>query len=159
VIPVYRRNGDPHLLFTRRSDKLSTHRGEISFPGGGRAPEDKTLAETALRETHEELGIKPETVRLVGAFDAVLSIHGFCVTPYVGEIPSPPVPQVNFDEVAEVIEVNVMRLLNEKIHRVEPRMRLGQLVNIHYYEYDDHLIWGMTGRIVNDLLVWLTAQP
>jgi 8-oxo-dGTP pyrophosphatase MutT (NUDIX family) len=158
LVPLLFKDGVPHLLFTRRTEHLSTHRGQISFPGGGRHDEDRDLIATALRETWEELGIPPETVRIIGPLDDVWSLHGYCVTPIAAEIPPPPMPRVNAYEVAEVIEVDVVRLLDEKIHRRSRLRWLGHLFDVHYYDYGRHTIWGMTGVIVHRLLSWLRGE-
>ncbi|MBN1946477.1 MAG: CoA pyrophosphatase [Bradymonadales bacterium] len=158
LIPFYLEEDRPYLLFTKRSQNLPTHRGEISFPGGGRREGDPDLLATALRETREELGIDPATVRVIGLFDEVPSIAGYRVTPYVAHIPPPPVPAIDPSEVEEVIEVEVVRLLDERIHRVERWKRFGQEFPIHFFSYDRHLIWGLTGGLVHRLVGWLKGQ-
>ncbi|HEY6837866.1 MAG TPA: CoA pyrophosphatase, partial [Geobacteraceae bacterium] len=87
LLPLFERQGDYHLLFTKRTEHLNHHRGEISFPGGVRQPEDGDLLQTALRETWEEVGIAPAAVTVLGALDDVYSIHDYVVTPYVGIFP------------------------------------------------------------------------
>lgn len=155
LIPFYSQRDHPHLLFTKRSQNLPSHQGEISFPGGGRHTDDSDLVQTALRETWEELGIAPQSVRIIGVFDEVVSIAGYRVTPFVARIPPPPVPAVNRSEVQEVIEVDVIRLMDETIHRKQSVRRWGYEYDLHFYDYGDHVIWGMTGGLVHRLLGWL----
>jgi 8-oxo-dGTP pyrophosphatase MutT (NUDIX family) len=159
LIPAYRRDLRPHLLFTRRSRELSTHSGEISFPGGGQESSDLDERAAALRETHEELGIVPSTVRVIGPFDQVISIAGYRVATYLAEIPPPPVPAINHSEVEEVIEVDLVRILADEQHRSEVVDRFGFRYELHFYQYDEHVIWGMTGGLLYRLLCWLKESP
>ncbi|HEY9118307.1 MAG TPA: CoA pyrophosphatase, partial [Marinobacter sp.] len=84
LVPVTDDRHNPEIVFTLRSENLSTHRGQVSFPGGRRDPEDKSIADTALRETHEEIGLPPEQVQLIAPLSQVMSLHQILVTPYVG---------------------------------------------------------------------------
>src|SRR5262245_40757698 len=82
LAPLYLHAGRPHLLFTRRAATLSAHRGEIAFPGGSYDPADETLAQTALREAQEEIGLAPERVTLLGALEPVVTVvSNFTIIP------------------------------------------------------------------------------
>jgi 8-oxo-dGTP pyrophosphatase MutT (NUDIX family) len=151
LVPLFFKAGVPHVLFTKRPTHLRQHGGQISFPGGGREAADQTLLHTALRETDEELGVHPSQVEVLGTLDEVPSITDFRVTPYVGSIaearwrPSP-------DEVAELIEVPLRSLLDPSAARVERRLFRGAEHDVHFFDYGLHVIWGVTGRIVRNLL-------
>src|SRR5699024_12509282 len=90
---------------TVRVKTLSTHGGEVAFPGGRRDPEDQDLIRTALRETHEEVGVTPDLVEVVGPLSEVISRHGVKVTPYVGFVPEAYEYQANADEIDSILTV------------------------------------------------------
>lgn len=153
LIPLYAVDGAPHLLFTRRSNDLPRHRGEISFPGGARDPGDPSLGATALRETAEELALDPVRVALVGVLPPVnASVSGFTVVPYVGWLGEGlPVLAPNA-EVAEVITAPLAAVADVAIYHTEVWRRAGESHIIHFYDYGRHRIWGVTGHIVHELL-------
>ena len=102
----------PLRTAAKRSSKVDSHKGEISFPGGKRDPEDTTMLDTALRETHEEMGVRPQDVEVFGALDQTATTSGFCTSPFAGTIPYPYDFQPCEDEVAVVLEVPVSSLLD-----------------------------------------------
>src|SRR3989449_10807061 len=106
LIPLFLENGEPHVLFTRRTDTVQDHKGQISFPGGATDRDDPDAMTTALRETDEELGIPPDQVLVLGALDDVhATVSGFLITPFAGIIPHPFPLRVNAAEIAEVLTV------------------------------------------------------
>lgn len=162
LAPLYARDGVPHLLFTRRTSTLSTHRGEISFPGGSRDPEDASLRETALREAYEELAIEPALVRVLGALPPVrATVSNFAVAPYLGWLPEGLPPLLpNPAEVAEVIEAPLAALADPAIFHEEQWFRGGPADGmlahtVYFYDFGPHRIWGLTGRILHTLLALL----
>lgn len=144
--------GEPTLMFTRRRDDLRRHPGEISFPGGRRDPDDTDVIATALREAHEETGLDPRDVELVGALTPIPTIGtGYAIYPFVGVVDGGRawIPQER--EVAEVIEVP----LTELAARYERRRmrRRGFTFTTNAFPLDDQrLIWGATARITLELL-------
>lgn len=154
LIPLYARDGRPHLLFTRRSPSLAAHSGEISFPGGSRDPDDPSLADTALREAHEELGIAPDRVQVLGQLAPVFTVvSNFLITPFVGWMGSEPTPLApNPNEVAEVIEAPLVALVDPAIFHVEQWMRYGVPHPVYFYDYGPYRIWGATARVLHQLL-------
>src|SRR3989338_9158039 len=86
LVPITRRD-EPEVVLTLRASGLSTHGGEVAFPGGRRDPEDADLIETALREAEEEIGLPPGLVEVIGPLSTLVSRHGIPVTPYVGLVP------------------------------------------------------------------------
>lgn len=160
LAPLYARDGQPYLLFTRRSADLATHSGEISFPGGSREPTDRSLAQTALRETHEELGLEPARVTLLGAMPpAYTFVSNFLVTPYVGWLGEGlPALRPQSAEVAEIIEAPLSALDDHLIYHAEMWTRGGMTHAVHFYDFGPYRIWGFTGRLLNDLLALLPPR-
>ncbi len=145
------KDGEYHVLFTRRTDRVKHHKGEISFPGGARDDDDPTPLATALREAQEEVGIAPEDVEVLGPLDQVRTRYGYQVTPFVGDIPYPYRFIPREEEVAEVLEVPVSTLLSteDKTGSVEVEGHHYQMVT---YRYGHHVIWGATARMVQQFL-------
>ena len=155
---VYPKEGEPHLLLNKRSESVEDHKGEVSFPGGRMDEGDGTLLDTALREAHEEVGVRPEDVRVLRSLENVDTSTGYLVSPFLGAIPEGYPFVVSTVEVAELVEVPVAALLDGSTIRDETRIEDGVLVSRPNYAYDGHLIWGATARIVTDLLELLRAD-
>jgi 8-oxo-dGTP pyrophosphatase MutT (NUDIX family) len=157
LVPLYARGGTSHLLFTKRSPALSTHSGQISFPGGSRDPEDASLETTALREAQEELAIPPQSVRVLGALSPVFTVvSNFLITPVVGWLGSEPLAVApNPQEVAEVIEAPLAVLADPAIFHQEEWVRAGQPHPVYFYDFGPYRIWGATARILHELLALL----
>ncbi|MDO3378030.1 CoA pyrophosphatase [Geoalkalibacter halelectricus] len=158
LVPLFARDGEEQVLFTRRPDTMPHHRGEISFPGGRRQPEDPDLLATALRETEEEMGIAAQDVRILGRLDDFFSVHGYHVTPFVGCFPYPYTFRVNVREVAEVITVPLARLRDPAIFHIEDWSHRGRDYPVHFYQIDHHQIWGLTAAILTQFLDRITAR-
>jgi 8-oxo-dGTP pyrophosphatase MutT (NUDIX family) len=144
-------DGTLHAVFTRRREDMRRHAGEISFPGGRRDPEDQDLAATALRETHEEIGLPAHGVEVVGALQPTPTfVTGYAIYPFVGLI-EPGFEWIVAD--AEVAEVLELRLDDVRSGYARRRLiRRGMPFRTDAYQVGDHLIWGATARIVADLL-------
>jgi 8-oxo-dGTP pyrophosphatase MutT (NUDIX family) len=144
-------DGEPHAVFTRRRADLRRHAGEISFPGGRRDPEDADLRETALREAEEEIGLPRGHVSLLGELPAVSTlVTNYVIHPFVGEIPAGLAWRVSEREVDAVLELP-LRALRESRTRTQVERR-GISFETDAYIVDEHLIWGATARIVEQLL-------
>ena len=152
LVPLFQRNGNDHLLFTERTAHLEHHAGEISFPGGGHDAGDNDLTVTALRETEEELGIPMSQVDLLGRLDDFYSIHGYHVIPYIGEIPSPDNLRHDPFEIAGTFEAPLDYFRNPAIHRVEDWRHRGRTHRVDFYEFEEHVIWGLTAAILRQFL-------
>jgi 8-oxo-dGTP pyrophosphatase MutT (NUDIX family) len=164
LVPLFGREGAPHLLFTQRPLTLRHHAGQISFPGGSRDPGDASALHTALRETEEELGLPPSQVEILGELDELPTITGFRIRPFVGVVATPFSLRPNPLEIEQVIEAPLTALLDPTKQRVETHEVLGAMREIYFYDYGPHVIWGATARIVRnlfavagDLLPW--GQP
>lgn len=142
-----------HLLFIVRSSTLTSHAGQIAFPGGRLEP-GETVAGAALRETFEETGLEGHRIRILGELQPLPSPK-YLVTPIVGVLPWPQPLMLCSDEVAEVFTVPLRDLL-ALTPRQEARQFQGQRRVIHYYAHQgsdgERLIWGLTGNIVAELL-------
>lgn len=152
LAPIYLdASGDLHAIFTRRREDLRRHPGEISFPGGRRDPEDRDLCATALRETHEEIGLPPESVELLGALQPTPTlVTNYSIYPFVGLI-EPGFAWVL--EEAEVSEVLELRLADIRAGYERRRLiRRGVPFRTDTYMVGEHMIWGATARMVADLL-------
>jgi 8-oxo-dGTP pyrophosphatase MutT (NUDIX family) len=150
LVPLFVRDGKLWVVFTRRTDTVEHHRGQISFPGGAEEPDDADLAATALRETHEELGIVPADVRVLGALSPIVTITDFAVAPFVGAIPQPYAFTPAASEIAEVIEAPLAALGNPAI--LQTRVLPGREEPVLFYNHGPHVIWGATARILAELL-------
>ena len=159
LVPLFERDGVPHILFTRRPAHLRNHANQFSFPGGGRDPEDPTPLHTALRETEEELGIERSRVRVLGMLDEQPTITSFRIQPFVGVIPGDGQYRPSAEEVAFILEVPLAGLLDPSIRRVEKRVSQGVEYDIYFYTYNSHVIWGATARILYDLLEHVAQLP
>jgi len=158
LVPLFQKEGDCHLLFTKRSEEVKYHKGEISFPGGVVDEEDRELIHTALREAHEEIGLKESDVQIIGVLDDIVTITEFIVTPIVGLFPYPYPFKVSEVEIAELIEVPIASLLNEDSFSEREIFRGDQKEIVYAYQYGKHIIWGATARILNQFLDLITLS-
>jgi 8-oxo-dGTP pyrophosphatase MutT (NUDIX family) len=152
LVPLYLdAAGALHAVFTERRADMRRHAGEISFPGGRRDDEDADLCATALRETQEEIGLPPDAVELLGALQPTPTFAtSYAIYPFVGLIEPGFAWVVAEAEVGQVLELPL-----QAVRRGYARRRLvrrGIPFRTPTYEVDGHLIWGATGRILQDLL-------
>ncbi|HUL20533.1 MAG TPA: CoA pyrophosphatase [Thermodesulfobacteriota bacterium] len=152
LVPLFKKGEGCHLLFTKRSDQVKYHKGEISFPGGVVDEEDLELINTALREAHEEIGLEKSDVQIIGILDDIVTITQFIVTPIVGLFPYPYPFKVSQAEIAELIEVPLSSLLDEKCLSEKEIIRSGQKEIVYAYQHGKHIIWGATARILKQFL-------
>jgi 8-oxo-dGTP pyrophosphatase MutT (NUDIX family) len=157
LLPMIDDGAGPSIVFTKRAEDLSRHRGEISFPGGLRHIEDGSLEETALRETEEELGLPRAAVEILGALEPVHTfVSGILIVPYVGLLTTRPAFTPSPAEIAEVLEYPVVRLAaSETLQRYEHE--LGTWFGFAYL-LDENTIWGATGRILHGFLDLLRKE-
>jgi 8-oxo-dGTP pyrophosphatase MutT (NUDIX family) len=155
---LYEMRGEPHVLLTRRSWNLRTHRGEVSFPGGSVEPSDRDLVATALREAHEEVGLPPDAVEVVAELDHLQTVRsdGFIV-PYVGMLAGRPALRPDPREVAEIRDAPIAELLADGVFREEVWLRDGDERAIWFFELDGDTVWGATAAMLRDLLCRITG--
>ncbi len=151
LMPIFELEGEPHFLLTRRTEEVSTHKGQISFPGGMRHHEE-SLESTALRETFEEIGIDRTQIEILGRFHDYTSITSHLVAPFAGYIKDKfsTLPQAS--EVAEVLRVPFAVFLDPSRLRTDRMVRGGETMNVYFYRYEAYEIWGLTARIIKDFL-------
>jgi 8-oxo-dGTP pyrophosphatase MutT (NUDIX family) len=149
LLPLVVTENGPALLLTQRTDQVEHHKGQISFPGGALDDGEEPLT-GALRETHEEIGVPPSDVRVLGGLDdEEAAISGFMVSPFVAAVPYPARLRVSADEVHAVLVVTLRTLLDPRNVRAELYRRpRGDSVVMYYYQAGSSVIWGATGRIV-----------
>ena len=153
LLPLYRKQGQCHLLFIKRTEKVKEHKGQISFPGGNREAADGTLLDTALRECAEEIGLRIEDAEVLGELDdEITTTSNYIVSPFVAAIPWPYHFQANEEEVAEIIEVPILALLDKNCLQRNREFLDGKMTESYTYHYQGRIIWGATARILNRFL-------
>lgn len=159
LLLLYPKDGEYCVLLNKRTDQVEHHKGEISFPGGSKDTTDATLLDTALRETYEEMGIRPEDVEVLGQLDDTPTSTNFLITTTVGTIPYPYDFNPSELEVAEVLEVPLPALMDDENRRDEVRIVDGDLDHVPSYVYQGHLIFGATARVLSRFLELLETIP
>jgi 8-oxo-dGTP pyrophosphatase MutT (NUDIX family) len=158
LVPLYEEKGQYHIVFIKRTETVKAHKGQISFPGGGRDEADKTLEDTAIREAGEEIGLRVADIEVLGELDdEITTTSNYIVTPFVAVIPWPYNFTVNRAEVEEIISVPVAALLDKT--NVKPAIETldgGIVVDSYNYHYNGRVIWGATARILEKLLKIIT---
>jgi 8-oxo-dGTP pyrophosphatase MutT (NUDIX family) len=157
LVPIVERGGAPTLVLTRRSEHLTRHPGEISFPGGIADDGDGSLEATALRELEEELGVPAGAVEVLGALPPVHTVvSGVLITPFVGWLAEPGEFRPDAFEIAEVLEYGLADLI-----AAERPIELAHEDRVHRgwaYPMGDDVVWGATGQVLHSLLVALAGE-
>ncbi|HSK87702.1 MAG TPA: CoA pyrophosphatase [Anaerolineales bacterium] len=151
LIPLVWQAEEWHLLYTRRTDTVESHKGQVSFPGGACDEGETTPEQTALREADEEIGLHPDEVRVLGRLSNLITITYFRVTPVVGVVKWPAVFRVGEHEVARIFTIPLGWLSNPS-NRWEFEMQGRTRSLIAYHPYDGELLWGATARMTVDFL-------
>jgi 8-oxo-dGTP pyrophosphatase MutT (NUDIX family) len=157
LVPLYERDAQLWAVFTRRHSELRLHAGQISFPGGRPEPDDADLTQTALREAHEEIGLAPDAVELLGALAPTPTVvSDIAIHPVVGLVGRPAAWTLAADEVEAVLEAPLAQLA--PTHRYRTVQRPGaSATTTDSYMLGESEIWGATGRILTDLFVRLAG--
>ena len=151
LVPLTYVNDEWLLLFTRRTDRVQSHKGQVSFPGGACDEGETTPEQTALREAEEEIGMHPADVKVLGRLSQLITISSFRVTPVVGVIPFPYAFKVANIEVARVFTIPLM-WLSDRNNYWEFFLRDSERSLIAYHPYDGELLWGATARMTVSFL-------
>ena len=154
LLGLYEQEGEPTILFIRRSSTLRAHSGEIAFPGGGVDQTDSSPIMAALREAQEEIGLDPARVEVLGVLQPVFTVvSNYLVIPVVAFLPRGlGTLQLQASEVTEIILAPLHDLTNPDIFHTEEWMRVVRTRTVYFYDYGSYRIWGVTARILNELL-------
>lgn len=160
LVPLFVQEGGLHLLLTKRSEALPSHKGQIAFPGGALEPGEGPW-EGALRETNEEVGLEPGTILRLGELDEVTSPVGFRVVPCVGAVPVPLEPVPNEDEIERVFGVPLVAFSEPGVVEDREVDFDGRRRSIRAYHVLEPPVWGLTARIIQRLLerLGLDSEP
>jgi 8-oxo-dGTP pyrophosphatase MutT (NUDIX family) len=153
LIPLLQKDGEWHVLYTRRTETVSDHKGQVSFPGGATEETDKSAVDTALREAQEEIGLSPEQVSVLGFMSQYPSITDYLVTPVVGRITWPFEITISKNEVGRVFTIPIKWLADPQNHEKKLITRPGGQVWVSYYKpYNGEILWGLTASITVNFL-------
>ena len=143
---------NPEVIYTLRSNKVSSHQGEVSFPGGMQEESDSSLIMTALRESEEEIGLPQNCVKIIGSLDTMVSRFNVSVTPFVGVIPVDVDLNTSSEEIEACFKVPLSFLLKDKRYRNDEVNRNGETFYMPAYKYSSYVIWGLTAMITVNFL-------
>jgi len=153
LVPIFLKGESYHILFTKRTENVQKHRGEISFPGGAFETKDGSLINTALRESNEEIGLNSSDIEVLGPLgDTPTMVSGYVISPYIGVILYPHELHLDPYETQEVFEAPVLDLMDKNCFREEIRVRDGKPSPVYYYNYGERVIWGATAKILKQFL-------
>lgn len=153
LLPLFVHENEWHLLLTKRAETLEEHRGQVAFPGGRKDKQDHNLHDTALRETYEEIGVKPEDVHIFGHLGDLPILTGYLVRPYVGQIPWPYTFELERDEVHSIFSIPITWLIEPENHYVRYCNFAGRELPVIYFEnYAGYQLWGASAEMVVALL-------
>lgn len=151
LIPVTN-HPSPRLIFTRRASHMSTHSGEVAFPGGKQDDTDASLIDTALRESHEEIGLTPDNVQVIGTTGTVISRFGIEVTPVVGIVEASSALTANTQELDRIFQVPIPFFLNQANQQLDRWTEQGTVYRIPRFQYREYPIWGLTAMMLAEFL-------
>lgn len=151
LIGIISRPEHTSVLLTQRPRSMSTHAGQVAFPGGKVEPSDASTNNAALREASEEVGVVPSSVGLIARLGDYVTGTNFRITPVLGTLPSDFVPKPDVNEVASVFEVPLEFLMNPRNHHAKKAMYMGKQRQYFEMPYKQYRIWGVTAGIIRSL--------
>jgi 8-oxo-dGTP pyrophosphatase MutT (NUDIX family) len=160
LVLLYPRAGQLHLVLTQRTHTVRSHKGQISLPGGAREA-GEPLVQTALRETCEELGVPPDATEVIGKLSTLYTPpSNYCIHPFVAHCPTTPTFRPDPVEVAQVLEVPLITLLDPSIRRVEhwPDSRFESPRQVPFFDICGQVVWGATAMILSELVTLLENE-
>ena len=152
LIPIINKP-EPTIILTQRAARMDSHAGEVAWPGGKQDPEDDDLAQTALRESHEEIDLAPDKVELVAELRPFISKYGLLVTPFVGLVQHPVQLTANPDEIDSIFQVPLSWLKDDPRTQTDVVSRHGETHQVPVYHFDGFRIWGLTAMILWEFMV------
>lgn len=152
LIPILVQENELHVILTKRSETVQHHKGQICFPGGAVDDSDTSLWHTALRETHEEIGIESKLIYFIDELKRIVTPTLFEITPYIGFVTCLPELNPNPHEIDEIITVPLRHFLDRNNLRFEEREYFGKSFTVPFFAYQHHEIWGATGKIILNFL-------
>ena len=156
LVLLYPYNDSVYTVFMQRHDYKGVHGGQISFPGGKKEDSDLDNIQTALREAHEETGVDPSTISVIGTLTPLfIPVSNMIVTPVVGWTENKPVFKLQEEEVVFLFDADLKRLLDTSIVKTKPMEIRGETIDVKYFDYDGHVIWGATAMMFHELLIIL----
>jgi 8-oxo-dGTP pyrophosphatase MutT (NUDIX family) len=159
LAPLFFKDDELYLLFTQRTFTVKVHRGQISFPGGARAPDDPDLLATALRETQEEIGLAPDLVEVLGSLQPIATVTGYGVTTFVGLIPYPYDFKLSPQEVQRLLLLPLQGFYAPERWSSGPYRYQDRTTRVCYWRADHEVVWGATASILLHLLARLGHHP
>lgn len=158
LLPLYQNEAGLHLVLTKRTEQVPTHKGQVGFPGGGFEAADGDLLTTALREAQEEIGLQPEDVEILGMLDDTATVTTrHVVRPFVGYVPCPYSFRLDPFEIERLIHLPISALLHGAPFREEVWERDGHPITVFFYEHDGDTVWGLTARILKQFVEAVAA--
>lgn len=151
LVPVTH-SPEPEIILTQRARGMSTHSGQVAFPGGMREPSDPTLLHTALRESEEEIGLKREQVEVISPLSQVVSLHGILVSPFAAVIPEDCIFVPEEKELDAIFRVPVSFFLEDRRQRTDAITVDGMQLHIPCFQWQSYQIWGLSAAVLVDFL-------
>lgn len=161
LVPILRSMDQWGLLFIRRAQSADPHGGQVAFPGGRVERDDPSIEAASLREAHEEIGLSPEDVEILGKLPPILTVTNYQIHPVIGMIPYPYPFRLSPKEVQKVFTLSLEWLATPSNYRVEERQLpypVGKIATIYYHPYQDEVLWGASAQIVHMLLFQISRQ-
>ena len=153
LILLYPHNGSVFTVLMQRHDYNGVHGGQISLPGGKQEPQDKDIIQTALREAYEETGVDQENITVIGTLTPLfIPVSNNIVTPVVGWTEERPVFTHQQEEVVFLFDADIKKLLEPDIVKTKQMKISGEMIDVKYFDYEGHVIWGATAMILHELL-------
>ena len=157
LVPLIARSNGWCLLFTKRSDKVEAHKGEISYPGG-MIEEGESALSAALRETHEELGIAEDRIRILGELDEILTVTGFRIRPFVAKLRWPTALRPNPGEIESVHMLNLADFTDRSRFKSKLWKHNRRDYPVYFFEFPECTVWGATAKITKNLIDRISGE-
>ena len=156
LIPLLESEGEVYLMLTRRSSKMRSHPGQVSFPGGKEDIDDEDSLQTALRETHEEIGVSPEFINVIGPLTSFhIPVSGFEIFPFVGWTKEEPQTTIQEKEVERIFSVSLNSFLDNNNQKKKKEIFNSKMINIPFFDLENEHVWGATSIILSEFKVIL----